>query len=71
MLIRVMYQDEKFDMVKPSVLDDLIASGKLKQFFRSGGWTLIGIAQLRGRGGSYEGPERRNISAMKQPPSKE
>jgi len=66
MLIRVMYQDDKFDMVKPLILDGLIASGRLKKFFRLEGWATIGIDPIRGRGSRYEGPERRNISTMKQ-----
>lgn len=71
MLIKVIYQNEKFDMVKPSILDELLATGKLKNFFRSGGWVTIGIDPVRGRGGSYKGPERRKISTMKQPTSEE
>jgi hypothetical protein len=71
MLIRVMYQNEKFDMVKPSILEGFLSSGKLKKFFRSGGWAIMGIDPIRGRGGSHEGPERRKISTMKQPAPEE
>ena len=59
MLIRVVYKNGKFDMVKPFILDGLISSGKLKNFFRSGGWIIIGVHSMRGTGGVYEGPERR------------
>ena len=71
MLIKVMYQNEKYDMVKPSILEALLPSGKLKKFFRSGGWATMGIDPIRGKGGSYEGLERRKISTIKQPASEE
>ena len=61
MLVRVMYQNDKFDMVKPFILDELISSGKLKKFFRSEGWVVIGINPVRRTGGSYKGPERRKF----------
>jgi hypothetical protein len=64
MLIRILYQNGKFDMVKPSILDELIASGKLKNFFRSEGWVTIGIDSTRGMDGIYEGPERRKTLNM-------
>jgi hypothetical protein len=59
MLVRIIYQNGKFDMVKPLFIDELIASGKLKKFFRSRVWVTIGIDPVRGMSGSYEGPERR------------
>jgi hypothetical protein len=59
MLVRVMYQNDRFDMVKPSVLAGLISSGKLKKFRRDREWVVVGADPVRGSGGSYEGPERR------------
>lgn len=59
MLVRVMYQNAKFDMVKTFVLDELISSGKLKKFHRSQEWVTVGVDPVRGMGGSYKGPERR------------
>ena len=59
MLIRVMYFNDKYDMVNPNLLDQLIASKKIKKFLRSEGWTTIGLVPIRGTGGSYRGPERR------------
>jgi hypothetical protein len=61
MLIKVMYKDGKYGMVKPFVLDKLIASGKIIKFFRSEGWVTIGVDRIRGarNGGCYKGPERR------------
>ncbi len=46
-------------MVKDSILDKLIVSGKIKSFYRSNRWAVIGRDPIRGDGGRYEGPERR------------
>ena len=59
MLIRVIYQDDKHDMVKPFILDALISSKKIKKFLRSGEWAVIGVDPLRGMGGQFNGMERR------------
>ena len=59
MLIKVMYQNNEYGTVNPFLLDELIASGKIKKFLRSGGWATIGIDPIRGTGGHYKGPERR------------
>jgi hypothetical protein len=59
MLVRVMYQNAKFDIVKTFVLDELISSGKLKKFYRSQEWVTVGVDPVRGKGVSYKGPERR------------
>ncbi len=61
MVIRVMYYNNKYDMVKPSFLNELISSGKIKKFLRSDGWATIGISPIRGMGGAYRGPERRTL----------
>jgi hypothetical protein len=61
MLIEVMYQNNEYGMVKPFLLDKLIASGKIIKFLRSDGWVTIGVDRIRGarNGGCYKGPERR------------
>lgn len=61
MLIRVMYNNNAYDMVKQTLLDDLIKSDKIKKFLRSEGWAVMGVDRVRGMGGDYEGPERRKI----------
>ena len=64
MLIRVIYQNDKHDMIKPVLLDSFMSSNKIKKFLRSEGWITIGTDQIRGKGGHYEGPERRkNVSS--------
>lgn len=64
MLIRVMYKDNKYDYVPDSRLDELIESGKIKQFCRTDGWVTVGEDPIRGMGSvpdrvGYGGPERR------------
>jgi hypothetical protein len=59
MLIKVVYRNDKHDMIKPFLLDSFIFSNKIKKFLRSDGWTTIGIDKTRGKGGYYEGIERR------------
>jgi hypothetical protein len=64
MLLKVMYQDDKYDMVRPSLLNELISSKKIKRFYRSGEWSDIERDPIRGSGGSYIGPERRKQSSL-------
>jgi hypothetical protein len=40
MLIRVMYQNNEYGMAKPFLLDELIASGRIKSFFVQKGGLL-------------------------------
>ena len=62
--MQVVYQDNKYGMVKPSLLDELITTRKIKQFLRSEGWATVGIDPMRGTGGYYSGPERRNTPLL-------
>jgi hypothetical protein len=60
MMIRVMYSDGRFDLVKPATLDQLLQQNVLASFKRSAGWAVVGRDPIRGAGGSaYRGPERR------------
>lgn len=60
MLIRVMYSDGSFDMIRPALLDRLLQANKLVSFKRASGWAVIGRDPLRGVGGpSYRGEDRR------------
>ena len=61
MLIRVMYDDGKFDMVKPQMLDTLLETKRVTSFKRDEGWTVIGRDTIRGnlRSQGYQGLERR------------
>jgi hypothetical protein len=59
MLIRVMYDNKKYDWVKPFCLDRLIKSGRIKMFLRSEGWVVIGREPVRKRNESYPGSDKR------------
>ena len=60
MMIRVMYSDGRYDLVKQSMLDMLLATCKLTGFLRSNGWAIVGRDPIRGVGAAaYGGPERR------------
>lgn len=60
MLIRVKYVDDRFDMVRPEILNRLLAAGKVREFERQEGWVIPGIGNLRrSTRNSYSGPDRR------------
>jgi len=60
MLIRVMYSDGKFDMVKPHLLDNLIDQQKITSFKRTTGWAVVGRDALRSSTQeNYRGTDRR------------
>lgn len=61
MMIRVMYSDGRFDVVKQATLDQLLERNRVASFKRSSGWAVVGRDPLRGTGGlSYSGPDRRD-----------
>ena len=65
MMIRVMYSDGRFDLVKPVTLDLLLRQDALASFKRSSGWAVVGRDPLRGSGGdAYRGPERRTADPV-------
>lgn len=60
MLIRVKYVDDRFDMVRPEILERLLKAGKVREFERQDGWAMPGIDSLRSSNTNYySGPERR------------
>jgi hypothetical protein len=64
MLLKVIYQNDKYDMVRPALLNELILSKKIKKFYRSGAWADIERDPIRGSAGPYVGPERRKQSSL-------
>ena len=60
MILRVQYNTGKYDMVKESLLDKLIASGSIVRFQRSTDWVLVGCDRIRRNGDGYAGLERRS-----------
>ena len=67
MLIRVMYRDNTYDMVKDIVLDDLVQSKKILKFYRAGRWAVIGSDPIRGMGGNDTGYRRRRYETRMNP----
>jgi len=64
MMIRVMYSDGRFDMVKPEMLDQLLVKHGVTSFKRSSGWAVVGRDPLRSRSLSdYRDVERRTSLA--------
>lgn len=60
MMIRVMYSDGRFDMVKPAMLDNLINRQAVTSFKRTTGWAVVGRDPIRSSSrGNYRGMERR------------
>ncbi len=60
MLIRIMYRDGRFDMVKSFFLEWLIESGRIAMFRRSQGWVVPGRDPVRRVGDHpYRGIEQR------------
>ncbi len=47
MLISVIYQDDTHDLVKPFLLNKLLAAGKVKRFLCSDGWAVVGVSPMR------------------------
>jgi hypothetical protein len=63
--LAVKYRNNVEDIVPGPMLDQLIASGSITQFFRPSEqrWVVLGSEKTRGMGGSYEGIERRWFNA--------
>lgn len=62
MLIRILYTEGGFDMVKPERLDLLLEEQLLTSFKRSDGWAVVGRDPIRRTTKpDYSGPERRHF----------
>jgi len=60
MMIRVMYSDGRFDMVKPNLLEKLLKEEAVTSFKRSSGWAVVGRDPIRSNDKIvYRGAERR------------
>jgi hypothetical protein len=60
-MIRVMYSDGRFDMVKSTMLDNLLEQQSVTSFKRSSGWAVVGRDPIRSQGRSdYMGDDRRS-----------
>ncbi len=60
MLIRVKYNDNRYDMVCPELLDDLLRRGSILEFLRRDGWVSCRVAAIRqAEDAAFKGTERR------------
>lgn len=67
MILRVQYEDDRYDYVDPRTLDKLLESKELGQFYRpsEGRWVDACTGPIRGAGGYYAGPDRRQLCATR------
>lgn len=61
MLLYVRYQNNDYDVVDAQTLDNLISGKRVRQFYRRSEerWINVSSDPIRGLGGEYSGPERR------------
>jgi hypothetical protein len=67
MILRVKFDNEKYDYVNSQFIDDLIEKGQISMFYRPSEkrWVDIGIGPIRGDSGVfYIGPERRTLCTV-------
>jgi hypothetical protein len=59
--IPVRYPNDTEDIVPPFILDQLISSAQINQFYRpsENRWVTLGLDQMRKTVGTHTGPERR------------
>jgi hypothetical protein len=60
-MIYVQYQDHSYDVVDGPTLDRLLLGKAVRQFYRRSEerWVNVYYDPIRGLGGTYSGPERR------------
>ncbi len=63
MHVRVVYNDDTYDMVADCMLDIMLSSDRVKKFYRYSEqkWVTVGVDPIRAkkRDNAYSGPERR------------
>lgn len=61
MVLHVQYHDNKYDYVSQTILEELINAQRIKRFYRPSEerWVAPDLDPIRGIGGYYRGPERR------------
>ncbi len=64
-MIHVKYRDNTYHYVDDTILDYLIVSDSIKEFYRPSEeeWIDVNESPVRGEGLSYIGPERRRLSS--------
>lgn len=61
MHIRVVYKNDSYDYVTVPKFEELLLMNQIKKFYRysEARWVQLGVDPVRGNGGFYKGPERR------------
>lgn len=64
--LSVKYTNNVEDIVSALLLNQMIASGSIKQFYRPSEqrWIVLGVDKIRGMGGIYEGEDRRRFNVQ-------
>ena len=59
--IAIKYRSNTEDIVPPTMLDELITSDQIKQFYRPSEerWVTLGVDKIRKARRKHKGPERR------------
>lgn len=62
--IRVVYKTNEFDYVSSNLLDSLITMEEISHFYRASEkrWIDVIFDSIRGKGGQYQGAERRSAA---------
>jgi len=61
--IRIVYKTNGFDYVPAHLLNSLITTEEISHFYRASEkrWIDVLFDPIRGKGGHYQGPDRRNV----------
>jgi hypothetical protein len=60
MKIPVIFSNSTCGVVDAEDLEGLLKARKIVSFYRSSGWVRVAFDPIRGIGGKYSGPDRRN-----------
>ena len=69
MLIRVIYINRRYDMIKNFLLQDMIDAGIIWSFKRSSGWVVVGEDPVRREQRPFPGRDRRRHLHVAVPPA--
>ena len=67
MVIKIKYNNNRYDLVKSEMLDKFLADGKVKEFYRysENRWVTVGHDPLRNGKGTFGGDERRSTELQR------
>ena len=67
MVIKIKYNNNRFDLVKSEILDKFLADGKVKEFYRysENRWVTVGHDPMRSGKSTFGGDERRSTELQR------